>query len=305
LGGGPCAWAAAAHVEAGYPVYATPDAARTFNDDLDEVAQMGVEVVGEDEAAELQNVERVTMQDLDVEAIHRALGLFGVDGGFDALAVAAFDHGNAPVGYSDRQFRFDYLAERLRARNHLAAFAFWRDAIPPVMTRLLAVAQTAPKDVPLFVMDTAPAAVLGALEDLRVAAPRFSVVVNVGNFHTLAFRLCDGQIEGLFEHHTGLLTRDKLEALLGQLAEGTLCHEELFTDHGHGALMFDRQPMPLDFLAVTGPRRSLLKGSSYRPYMAVPYGDMMMAGCWGMVRALAESWPERQEEIEAALEAGS
>jgi len=127
----------------------------------------------------------------------------------------------------------------------------------------------------------------------------------VGNLHTLAFRLCDGHIEGLFEHHTGLLTREKLDGLLGQLAEGTLSHEQLFAEHGHGALMFDRQPMPLDFLAVTGPRRNLLKGSRYRPYMAVPYGDMMMAGCWGMVRALAESWPERQDEIEAALETGS
>ena len=73
MGGGPCAWAAEAHVEAGYPVYATPDAARTFNDDLDEVAQMGVEVVGEDEAAALHDVEQVTMQDFDVEAIRRAV----------------------------------------------------------------------------------------------------------------------------------------------------------------------------------------------------------------------------------------
>lgn len=305
MGGGPCAWAAEAHVEAGYPLYATPDAARTFNDDLAQVAQMGVQMVSEDEAARLQNVERVAMQDLDVEAVRHALATLGVGGGWDVLAAAVFDHGHAPPGYSDRQFRFDYLAERLAADNRLAAFAFWRADIPPSMTRLLAVAATAPADAPLLVMDTAPAAVLGALEDPRVAAPRFSVVVNVGNFHTLAFRLCEGRIEGLFEHHTGLLTREKLEKLLGQLAEGAIRHEELFADHGHGALMFDREPRPLDFLAVTGPRRSLLRGSRYRPYMAAPYGDMMLAGCWGLVRALAESWPERREEIEAALEPGS
>jgi uncharacterized protein (DUF1786 family) len=305
MGSGPCAWAAEAHVEAGHPLYATPDAARTFNDDLDEVVQMGVQVVSDDEAAKLPDVERIEMQDFDIEAIRQALATFGVTGGLDVLAVAVFDHGNAPPGYSDRQFRFDYLAERLRARNHLASFAFWRAEIPPIMTRLLAVARTAPADAPLFVMDTAPAAVLGALEDPRVAASRFSVAVNVGNFHTLAFRLCERRIEGLFEHHTGLLTREKLEKLLGQLAEGAIRHEELFADRGHGALMLDRKSAPLDFLAVTGPRRSLLKGSRYRPYMAVPYGDMMMAGCWGMVRALAESWPERREEIETALEAGS
>jgi uncharacterized protein (DUF1786 family) len=304
MGGGPCAWAAETHIKAGYSIYATPDAARTFDDDLDEVAKMGVQVVNEDKAAEL-DVERIKMQDLDAGAIRQALAVFGVDGDFDALAVAVFDHGNAPPAYSDRQFRFDYLAERLAARNHLASFAFWRDDIPPIMTRLLAIGKSVPADVPLFVMDTAPAAVLGALEDPRVAASARSVVANVGNLHTLAFRLGEGRIEGLFEHHTGRLTRDKLEMLLGQLADGTLDHRALFADHGHGALMFDRRPVSLNFLAVTGPRRSLLKGSRYRPYLAVPYGDMMMAGCWGMVRALAESWPERQEEIEVALEAGS
>ena len=34
MGGGPCQWAAQAHPRAGLPVFATPDAARTFNDDL-------------------------------------------------------------------------------------------------------------------------------------------------------------------------------------------------------------------------------------------------------------------------------
>ncbi len=305
MGGGPCAWAAEAHIKAGHAVYATPDAARTFNDDLDEVADMGVRVVSKDEASGLQAVEHITMRDFDAQAVRRALAVFGVESNFDVLAIAAFDHGNAPPGYSDRQFRFDYLTERLTARNHLASFAFWRSDIPPIMTRLLAVTQTAPADVPLFVMDTAPAAVLGALEDPHVAAPPRSVVVNVGNLHTLAFRLADGRIEGLFEHHTGLLTRDKLETLLVGLAEGNLNHEALFAEHGHGALMFNRQPVPLGFVAVTGPRRGLLKGSRCQPYMAVPYGDMMMVGCWGMVRALAESWPERRQEIEAALKKGS
>jgi uncharacterized protein (DUF1786 family) len=305
MGGGPCSWAAEAHIKAGHGVYATPDAARTFNDDLNVVAGMGVQVVGEDKAAALQGVERITMQDFDLAAIRRALAVFGVEGHFDALAVAVFDHGNAPPGYSDRQFRFDYLAERLSVRNHLASFAFWRDEVPQSMTRLMAVTETAPKEVPLFVMDTAPAAVLGAMEDPRVAAMSRCLVVNVGNLHTLAFRLGSGHIEGLFEHHTGLLRRDKLEALLEKLADGTLNHDELFAEHGHGVLMFDRQPVPLDFLVVTGPRRGLLKDSPYRPYLAVPYGDMMMTGCWGVVRALAESWPERRKEIRAALKAGS
>jgi uncharacterized protein (DUF1786 family) len=111
----------------------------------------------------------------------------------------------------------------------------------------------------------------------------------------------------LFEHHTGFLSREKLEGLLAQLAAGTLSHEELFADHGHGALVigsdpeFGAEPSPLDFVAVTGPRRGLLAGSELQPYLAVPYGDMMMAGCWGLVRACAQILPWSAEEIETAL----
>jgi uncharacterized protein (DUF1786 family) len=302
MGGGPCAWAAKEHLEAGRRVFATPDAARTFNDDLDEVAAMGVEVLSEDEAASLREVRRLVMLDLDYQALARAFGAFDVNlGRVDLLAVAVFDHGAAPPGYSDRLFRFEYLAERIKTGAGLAAFAFERDRIPPSMTRLQAVASTAPDDRPLLVMDTAPAAVLGALEDSQVKAHPQAIVANVGNFHTLAFHLREGAICGLFEHHTGLLSQSKLEGLLGQLAAGSLSHEDLFADHGHGALILDPVPAPLEFLAVTGPRRALLAGSRLRPYPAVPYGDMMMAGCWGLVRACTHVLPWTADAIEAVL----
>jgi len=53
MGGGPSHWAARDHAQAGYPVYATPDAARTFDDDLEMVAEDGIRVISEDEAASL------------------------------------------------------------------------------------------------------------------------------------------------------------------------------------------------------------------------------------------------------------
>src|SRR5579875_1093229 len=59
MGGGPCAWAAEAHLRAGLRVYATPEAARTFDDDLQMVTRMGVQVVGAEEAASLQDVAHV------------------------------------------------------------------------------------------------------------------------------------------------------------------------------------------------------------------------------------------------------
>jgi uncharacterized protein (DUF1786 family) len=166
MGGGPCAWAASDHLKASYQVFATPKTARTFNDDLEEVAAMGVQIVNDDEVSSLAGVRHLQMLDFDYEALGRAFGAFGVDlGRTDVLAVAVFDHGNAPPGVSDRLFRFEYLAERIRAGAGLVGFAFPADDIPASMTRLQAVAATAPADRPLLVMDTAPAAVLGALED--------------------------------------------------------------------------------------------------------------------------------------------
>jgi len=54
MGGGPSHWAVEAHIRAGLPAYATPQAARSFNDDLDYVQQeIGLTLVSTDEAAQL------------------------------------------------------------------------------------------------------------------------------------------------------------------------------------------------------------------------------------------------------------
>ena len=117
MGGGPCAWAAQDHTGAGQPLFATPDAARTFNDELDVVEkQVGLHVVSEDEAAAMAkraDVAAISMRDVDLDAIRSAFAAFGVTLHPDALALAVFDHGNAPPGYSDRQFRFDYIQSQI------------------------------------------------------------------------------------------------------------------------------------------------------------------------------------------------
>ncbi|HEX6121898.1 MAG TPA: DUF1786 family protein, partial [Ktedonobacterales bacterium] len=53
MGGGPCGWAARDHAQAGLPCYATPDAARTLDDDPRRVEEQGVRVVAEDEIADI------------------------------------------------------------------------------------------------------------------------------------------------------------------------------------------------------------------------------------------------------------
>jgi uncharacterized protein (DUF1786 family) len=310
MGGGPSQWAAEAHARAGLPIYATPQAALSFNDDLSAIEAMGIRVVSEDDIGRLPGDPlQVEMRDFDLPAIRSALELFGVSlEDLNAVAVAVFDHGAAPLDVSDRQFRFDYLDERIRAENRLSAFAYLSHQIPPILTRLQAVADSAgPLEVPLVVMDTAPAAVLGASLDPRVAALPRSLVANVGNFHTLAFRMGPQGIEGVFEHHTGLLTQPDLESLLLRLADGSLRHADVFDHHGHGALIYSDQPLPIDqgdgTLVVTGPRRSMLSRSALSPYFAVPYGDMMIAGCFGLLSATADLLPELREQIKAALHA--
>ena len=314
MGGGPCAWAAEAHARAGLPVYATPAAARTFNDELEKVERMGITIVSQDEALRLPgNVLRLELKDFDFALIAETFARFQAPlDDLAAVCVAVFDHGNAPPGVSDRQFRFDYLDERIRAKNSLAAFACQAENIPPIMTRLQAVADSASNlSCPLIVMDTAPAAILGATLDPVAATRERKLIVNVGNFHTIAFRLGPAGIEGVFEHHTGEIQRPALEKYLRALADGSLKHTDIFDDMGHGALIYGSQGLSLgagDFdILVTGPRRSMFLSAqpdphSLRPYFAVPFGDMMLAGNFGLLAATADLLPETTEVIHASLQ---
>jgi uncharacterized protein (DUF1786 family) len=312
MGGGPSQWAAENHLKAGYPIYATEDAARSFNDDLNAIREMGIHLVDDEypnKTASLKDAVQIELQDFDFATIKHTFESYGVSlDRLAAVAVAVFDHGDSPPGYSDRQFRFDYLDERIKTSNRLSAFAYRAEEIPPIMTRLKTVARSANGfDAPFILMDTAPAAVLGATFDPRVAQRQRVLVANIGNMHTLAFRLGPQGIEGVFEHHTGLLDQEALETLIRSLAAGTLTHEEVFGRHGHGALVYLNEPFELDRgdfgIAVTGPRRNLLDGSALRPYFTTPFGDMMLAGCFGLLAATADLLPDLQDTIMASLTA--
>jgi uncharacterized protein (DUF1786 family) len=330
MGGGPSAWAIEEYARAGIPVYMTPSAATTLNDELDKVEALGIKIVGDYDAKRLTSkVESLELKDFDFELISKTFNDYGVSlNDLEAIAVAVFDHGNAPAGVSDRQFRFDYLDERIKANPHsgvgnsLSAFAYLSNDVPIIMTRLQSVVGSAGKlPCPLVVMDTAPAAVLGANFDPAVAKQKQKIICNVGNFHTLAFRLGEMGIEGVFEHHTGEINLAKLESLLRRLADGSLKHEDVFDDMGHGALMYSQDTFEFgkdDFdIVVTGPRRSMFNLESgsllsnikhqaaslqnLRPYFAVPFGDMMIAGCFGLLAATAEVMPHLAQAIHRSL----
>jgi len=320
MGGGPSAWAIEEAARAGIPIYMTPDAATTLNDELEVVEALGIKIISEDEADGLSStVYRLELKDFDFPAISRTFHDYGVSlNDLEAVAVAVFDHGNAPAGVSDRQFRFDYLDERIRAENSLSAFAYLSTDIPKIMTRLQSVADSAGHlPCPLVVMDTAPAAVLGANFDTQVATCRQKIICNVGNFHTLAFRLGEKGIEGVFEHHTGEIDLQKLETLLRKLADTSLKHADVFNDMGHGALMYSDEKFEFGKdafdVVVTGPRRSMFwrvddrpqtmdyDQSAIVPYFATPFGDMMIAGCFGLLAAIAKVMPNVTEAIQGSM----
>ncbi len=147
-----------AHLQAGLAVYATATAAQTVHDDLDLLRSRGI-VVTDDPP---MHAVRVELRDVDLPRLERTLAAYDVT--LPAtIAIAAQDHGFSPKA-SNRLFRFEHWRRFLVPGSTLADH-IWRTP-PPYMTRLLAIQ----RDVPgAIVADTGPVAVLGALEDERVA----------------------------------------------------------------------------------------------------------------------------------------
>jgi len=48
---------------------------------------------------------------------------------------------------------------------------------------------------------------------------------------------------------------------------------------------------------VTGPQRSKIAGTQLNPYFTTPHGDMMISGCFGLIWAFAERFPDSRDEI--------
>jgi uncharacterized protein (DUF1786 family) len=318
MGGGPISSAIEAHIKSGLSVYAEAQAARTMNDDLDRVRAIGVQIVAHGDRFPAGAV-KLDLKDLDLESVGAALTAFGLTPEYDGLAVAALDHGDAPPDVSDRVFRFQHIHRiaslacahaRVDPEPGLLAFAYLGGELPDYLTRLRAIADSAPPGLPLVLLDTGAAASLGALQDPRVRRHRNLVLVNVGNMHTLATHIDHGRLAGIVEHHTGRLTPIQLTDYVVRLSRGVLTDAEIFADHGHGCFVApgDRRSTTRPFVSVTGPRRGALapnlRGAHFAPgspYYAVPHGDMMTAGCWGLVRACAHKAPAWSSEIERAL----
>jgi uncharacterized protein (DUF1786 family) len=277
MGGGPYVGAIRLHIEAGLAVYATERAALTVNDNLNKVKDMGVVMVSEEEADEL-NATRIEMCDVDKPALKKALALFGISFP-NKFAVAVQDHGYSPDA-SNRVFRFEYFRDIIKNGGSLNSFVY-KGNIPERFSRMKAVERTLPG---ALLMDTGFAAIRGALSGADAKNP--SLVVNIGNGHTLAGVVDKGVVLSLFEHHTHQITAGKLDDYLKRLCKGTLGFKEIFDDGGHGCYI--REAVGFDNIGsilVTGPNRSIMRRSHLDIRFAAPYGDMMLTGCFGLMDA--------------------
>jgi uncharacterized protein (DUF1786 family) len=279
MGGGAVTQAVRHHLSQGLPVYATPQAAFTFSDRLEAVQAWGV-ILTESPPPEAVTL---TLGDVAVEDWRQVLAAFEVP--FPShFAVAVQDHGFHPQG-SNRRFRFQGWENFLVQGGKLGDLASRQP--PSHFTRMAAVAEVLPG---VMLMDTCAAGVRGALLDpqARVHLDHGLTVVNVGNAHTFAALVRGDRLWGIYEHHTGLLSPEKLSDHLERFQQGRLTNNEVFDDQGHGCAYAPdfTASGAYAFTIITGPRRRLAQG--WPGVFASPFGDMMLSGCFGLVAAFLE-----------------
>jgi uncharacterized protein (DUF1786 family) len=276
MGGGAVSQAVRQHVQQRLKVYAQARPARTFHDDLERLRQWGIRIVD----AQPPGTTAVVLGDLDLDALRRALGEFEVDLP-EHYAVAAQDHGFSPE-VSNRRYRFQHWEKFLALGGELRRLAYRQP--PADLTRMAAIQEVLPG---ALLMDTCAAGVWGALLDTQVQSQQQEglVVVNIGNEHTFAVLVRDQTVWGVYEHHTGLLTPEKLMTHLSRFQGGQLSNAEVYDDFGHGCVIRADYPgsRPFTTLVLTGPQRRL--GSKLQGIQAAPFGDMMLTGCFGLAAA--------------------
>jgi uncharacterized protein (DUF1786 family) len=291
VGGGAFSSALKEHVERGFRVVMSERAAFTVRNDLDEVRALGIEVVGEECEPEGFRGETLTVEEVNLRQLKLFLAGFGeslLD--VDVVAVAVQDHGVFPRGVSNRKFRIQKMRDLLRVNSRPESLAFKEAEIPECFLRMRSAAVASRRQLSgaeVLVMDTSPDAILGCLRDSSVVGANSVLAVNVGNGHTMAAIVLNGEVVGVMEHHTRLLTSQKIERFLVDFADGELADETVFNDNGHGVFFLSEPPgfSSVEKIVATGPNRSLLSGTGLPVCFAAPAGDVMMAGPLGLVEA--------------------
>jgi len=266
------------HLAAGLAVWATPAAAAAIHDNMDVVLHMGVQLA-ECCPADCAPVHLSDYSPDFWAALLRQAGL-----PLPHLVLAgAQDHGLHPEGNRLGRMRTwtDLLADS-------AEPARWIYATPPAqLTRLVALHHKTGGPV----ADTGTCALLGALCDPDVLARSCRegiTVINAGNGHTVAALVYQGRVRGIYEHHTGMRSPDDFLKDMEQFRLSWLPAEEVQASGGHGTAFgpYCEDAGGYTPTYILGPRRSFLQGHGV---FLAPFGDMMLAGCFGLLWGWAQT----------------
>ena len=289
MGGGKIKERCLEHMEKGYKVVFEDLAARTIRDNIEQVKSYGFEVADENsyEDPKYSNYTKISLKDVDVNHLIDIFSSFDLDLEVDELIVAVQDHGYSE-DMGDRDFRFEKIKEKLPEPKEPEVFAMEAEEVPEYFTRMQSVIKSLAKDNPEFkpvIMDTKFASLAGVCYDKEVINLIIFVVMDIGNGQTTVASIEDGKIQGVFEHHTRDLTPQRLEELVLALADGTIRHEDVHDEGGHGA--FALNPISkIEKVVVAGPKRALIEDTNLDYYHAAPGGDVMMTGTVGLVKSM-------------------
>lgn len=268
-----------AHAAAGFAVTLSPEAACAIHDSADRVRAMGFSISkhAPDGAVPVCTCDYSPAY---WEGLLRQAGL-----PLPHMVIAAVqDHGIHEAG--NREGRMRHWRALLEKSPNPSEWIY--KISPAGLTRLVALQKATGGPV----ADTGTAALLGALclPQVRERSHREGVtLVNVGNSHCVAALVYQERVLGVYEHHTGMRTQEELLQDLHEFRMGWLPDEQVRATGGHGSAF---GPIPEESAGFTptfvlGPRREILQG--YGQFIA-PYGDMMLAGCYGLLEGMAANF---------------
>lgn len=269
-----------------HKVYMTEETGRTIRTDLDKVRSQGIKIISEEEIDKIKG-QKMKIGDLELERIYQTLELNFIITNFDVVSVAVQDHGFSRTGKSDRECRFDMFREKLEVNRQILSLAYLNE-VPKEFSRMNSLLESIREHYNgnVVIMDTGPAACLGALEDEKAKNKKSIVTINIGNLHAIAFSIKDNEVCGFFEHHTHLVDYLKLMHLVLKLEKAELEFKEVYDDNGHGAISLE--PNQPELILITGPNRKIAKNwieMSNFVKEAAPGGDPMITGCIGLIKA--------------------
>ena len=273
------------HIETGLPVYATQSAALAVHDNPDRVRAMGITIQEETP----KNCQPVYLSDYS-QSFWRS---FWLSMGLEEprlTVIAAQDHGFSLTGNRANQM---LMWRDLLVRSSIPSEWFY-NTVPGPLTRLA----TLKKQSGAYVCDTGTSALLAFFCDSGILNRSYRegvTLVNVGNTHVLAALVFKQRVCGLYEQHTDLLSEEKLLADLTEFRLGWLPTEQVQAESGHGTVYGNRPPEAGGFEPTycTGPKRERFPNLGR---FVNPCGDMMTAGCFGLINGLASYFSSTKHE---------